>query len=224
MPLILILLIFMNVILITSVTRPLNSVSVFSVAERIGQTIKTIKSVREKIKGCYIVLVEGSHIDENEREVFQSLANEVYTTQVTRYDKSLGEAYLLCEYLSSSNFKILKEKGVSFLSKLSGRYYLNEGFDSTHLSKLYSSNEFCILEVEESHIKLKAYNTTFYKMGISHVDRFVAQLSNYTKKDEGLVDIEHSFHKYSIVPEGFCNLPKIHVSGYISGDGRFTEM
>lgn len=217
----------MNLVIVTSMLRPLSGRSVFTVSERISQTTKTIESIKAKIPKCYIVLVEGSFINKEEEELFKTLSNHLYITDVSFHDKSHGEALLIYNYLTSDHFSNVISS-CSTITKLSGRYYLNEGFDDLHSFSLYSPysrffQEFCILCVEKSHAGLKAFNTTFYKLHMSHLQRFIEGLRRFITKRYA-VDIEHSFDSCNIVPGRYHNLQKIHVSGFISGDGTFVEM
>jgi hypothetical protein len=66
-----------NLVLITSIIKPPNTPlsyisvrSVFTIEERFEQTKHTIQSIREKIPGAKIFIVECSELDENELSYF----------------------------------------------------------------------------------------------------------------------------------------------------------
>lgn len=217
----------MNVVLVTSMIRPINGPSIFTTTERISQTIKTIETVRKKIERCYIVLIEGSIIEEDEKKLLKESVDNIYAFDVTPCYKSIGEAILICNYLSSDSFKELKN--VNTVTKISGRYHLNTGFDDIHKFSLYSPyskffQSFCILYVEQTHIHLGAFNTTFYKMHVSGLPFFIEGLNRYIHSEKPVYDIEHSFNVYNVVPKDYCKLHKIHVSGLISSNGTHVDM
>jgi len=130
----------MNLVIITSVINTINKPlsytptrSVFSVDERFNQTIKSIESVRKNIKKSFIVLVEGSQIDEKYETILKKNVNHYYNVSnnieiknnIDSPSKLRGEislifSYLCCEFFDKSLFKTI--------SKLSGRYYLTDDF------------------------------------------------------------------------------------------------
>ncbi len=54
----------MHVILVTSMLRPVNDITVFSTSQRIEQTRNTIATIRDKIPNNFIVMMEGGDMSE----------------------------------------------------------------------------------------------------------------------------------------------------------------
>jgi hypothetical protein len=224
----------MNLILVTSVLRPIciGSESIFTTAERISQTIRTVKTIKTKVKRCYIVMIEGGRIENEEKELFKGLVDELFVVDGSSYCKSKGEAHLLYKYLTSSNFTSLcnDDLPVNTVTKISGRYYLNDIFTDSSVFILYSpysmlALKFVILFVKETHLGKSAYNTTFYKIHKSDLDYFVKGLDIYLNIGEDSLDIEHCFFKYNVIPfENVYSPEIIGISGFISRDGTPVDM
>lgn len=211
----------MNVILVTSMLRPVNDMTLFSTNERIDQTFKTISTIREKIPNSYIVMIEGGQINNSEEEQFIKLVDYLFKTDVRHLPKSPGEATLLHTYLSSEHFKSLKN--IESVSKLSGRYYLNDDFhwDIDHQDK------FLIALIPIAWMNKPLYKTRYYRIPPRYVQYFIDGLSRYLKSKEFATawpDIEHCFHLHDIIKHDEVYCPeKIGVCGLITGSKEFIS-
>ena len=94
--------------------------------QRFKETVRTVKSVREKIPNCTIILIESSKYDINALESlgvdhiisFMNLTDKVPDLR----KKSHGELYTTKRAL-----ELIEYDGLLF--KISGRYYLNDEFE-----------------------------------------------------------------------------------------------
>lgn len=200
--------------------RPVRDYTVFSVNQRKEQTVHTISTVREKIPNSYIVMIEGGHMDQSEETTFTVLADHLFRTDVTQYPKSPGEGTLLYRYLTSDHFKSLKD--VESVSKLSGRYYLNDDFHWDSLPQ----DKSIIAFVPVAWSGKPVYNTRYYRIPSKHLSNFVEGLERYLKSREALVanpDIEHCFYSHNIIVhnEVYCPTP-LGVCGLITGTNKFV--
>lgn len=124
------------------VTSALNTrFGVFSVAERLSQTIATFDSIKEKCPDAVIALVEmaGEPLTEAQREKLQPHVNvildfskdatvqQIYKNPNWDIVKSYTEMYCFAHALESLK-AIESFSGVDRIFKLSGRYILNEFF------------------------------------------------------------------------------------------------
>lgn len=210
----------MDIVLVTSVIRPVKDYTIFSPDQRKNQTINTIATVREKIPHAYIVMLEGGYIDESERQMFSKLVDHLFETNITTFLKSPGEGTLLYRYLTSDHFKSLN---VRTISKLSGRYYLNHNFnwDSFPIDKIII--KFC----DKSWDNLPVYTTRYYRIPINHIQQFVTGLDKYLHSPfvfNTFSDIEHCFYHYDIINREAVYSPnKIGVSGLITGTNELVD-
>ena len=210
----------MNVVLVTSVLRPVNDSTIFNVESRREQTINTIKTVREKIPNSYIVMVEGGKMEELEFKMFSCLVDHLFKTDVSYLRKSPGEASLLYRYLISDHFKGLDK--VNSVSKLSGRYILNEKFSWSNFPK----DKIIISFVKNSWMNKPLYNTRYYCIPIFLVQDFIDGLNRYIKSPEfqtAYPDIEHCFYQHNIINFDKIYTPEIiGVSGLLTGNGNLV--
>ena len=131
----------MNLVLITSVINtpktPLSYSSIRSVYTRdvrFDQTKKTIKSIKEKIPNCKIMIVECTDFTEDEKQYFDiecdyilNLFNNIELCKnIFGLSKSLGEGTMTIEAL-----KYIIDNNLEYdnLFKISGRYWLSENFN-----------------------------------------------------------------------------------------------
>lgn len=123
--------------------------SFFSAEDRIQQTYKTIESIKEKIPGSYIILVDNGDSDpkeflEDKVDKYQYIGNRKFVQKAALKNKSFGEAVLMLYALPYAR------KG-NFIFKISGRYYLNDKFE---LEK-WDLKKICFLHNTEEFENLK---------------------------------------------------------------------
>ena len=210
----------MHVVLITSMLRPVRDHTVFTCDQRKEQTIHSIETVRKKISGCYIIMIEGGDMEESEEREFGGLVDYLYRTDVKNYNKSPGEATLLHRYLTSEHFKSLTR--VESVSKLSGRYYLNDEFRWDRFPMDRSIIDFVPIAWSGKPI----YNTRYYRIPKKHLDNFIGGLGRYLKSKDALIaqpDIEHCFYSHNIIVHNEVHSPKpLGVCGLITGTSQLA--
>lgn len=209
----------MNVILITSALRPINDHTVFNASERFTQTLNTIKTTN-KIPDKYVVIIEGTKITDQEKETFTNLVDYVFCTDVGSLRKSPGEATLLYRYLTSDHFQSLE---INTVSKLSGRYWLNDNFNWNS----FPNNKTVISFLPISWLNKPLYKTRYYLIPKIHLEHFILGLKRYLNSLEFLKawpDIEHCFYEHNIIINSEIYSPEIlGVCGFITGDNEFVQ-
>jgi hypothetical protein len=195
--------------------------TLFSCEERITQTIKTIQTVRNKIPNCYIVIAEGGRIDQSTIDMFTSMVDCLYMTNISHLAKSPGEATLLYRYLTSIQFESLDNIGT--ISKISGRYYLNDYFNWDSLP----TDKTIISLVPVAWMGKPLYKTRYYRIPHKHLRHFVDGLCRYINSDEAAKawpDIEHCFYQHNIIIHNNVYCPTIlGVCGLITGNREFVQ-
>lgn len=169
-----------NIVIITSLLECPQVRTFYTRKERFEQTKLTIASVRKRIPSCYIVLIDCTVLNPEEKVFFDNSldlfidASECAEVKDAVYSncKSNGERmYIL------ATLKILGiGTGFSFfpnlenIFKLSGRYYLNQEFKYEKYD-----NDKCVLRTVPDFEK--AVYTNLFKLNKSFVPTFVKYLS-----------------------------------------------
>jgi hypothetical protein len=219
-----------NITLITSIidtpNLPLsytNVRSVFNKQQRFEQTKRTISTIREKIPDNKIFLIECSPLTDQEREYFMNTCDyffNVYDTSKTQLikrmhtqSKSMGEGTM-----TILSLKYLFEHNVEFdyLFKISGRYWLNEGFD------------YCLYDNEYSMARTIFDDPNnvvccFYKLTRDMTQKWLDFLISSEKDFQNCIGYEVIFAKFLN-----CNTykkidNKIGIHGYISVCGGLLD-
>lgn len=200
----------MNLVIVTSIIRPVNDITVFKPEQRINQTKITISSLRDKIPNVYIVMLEGGNITTNEENLFGSLVDELHQIDVRKCHKSQGEVTLLYTYLTSKYFNDLEN--IQTISKMSGRYYLTKDFNWYNMP--YDNH--VIDYVPKSWRGVPCYNTRYYRFPYNYVNTFVSKIKLYLDTNEN-IDVEHFFYKADVVDRNKVFSPKpLGIFGYLT--------
>lgn len=103
--------------------------SVFTPEERAEQTLRTIESVRQKVPGARVVLIEAGLQENLPYNLAQKADKYIYlgNKKIVRWAcdstfKSLGESFMLL-------YAVKYTGDYDFYFKISGRYFLDENFD-----------------------------------------------------------------------------------------------
>jgi len=220
----------LNLILIPSVIR--NPVLSFHMSEeeRLLQLIGTIKTCIDKIPDHYIVVMEGGDANENDKlKMISAGANEVFNYDLVKNGKRIpnhnrtktyGETTLFLEYFASLQFEEIKNTILS-ISKAGGRILLNDNF-------VFDSTENCVMNYTHTAWSgMGACSARYFKIPISKFEHFHKQLKTFYEdyiKDESIIDFEHGFYQYNIVPlEGIEPNTKSGVSLFVSTSGQWED-
>ncbi|MEI6288244.1 MAG: hypothetical protein WCP18_01490 [bacterium] len=155
--------------LVTSTIYPIdkklsyaNSRSIFISADRIRQTIETIKSIRKNFPQAYILVADNGTKDEGMEDIkllvdkFVFLGNKsIIRFSADHLNKSFGEL-VLC--LAAIKF-IPTE--VDYFFKISGRYFLNKNFNFEKWPK----DDFVFLKV-----RIDFYSSRLYGFPMAFLD------------------------------------------------------
>lgn len=222
-----------NITLITSVIDPPNTPlsytncrSVFNKEERFEQTKKTISSVLEKMPNTKIFLIECSKLSDEERKYFlentdyfyniygsgnKSLIDRMFTTS-----KSMGEGtmtILALQFLFQNNIEF------DSLFKISGRYWLNDGFNYDFYNNLLP----CIHKINNDDNN--AF-TCFYKIPREIATKWLEYLLNSESDFVQCVGFEVMFANFlkTIDKEMLFIENKVGINGYVTVSGDFINM
>jgi hypothetical protein len=165
-----------NLVMITSVIHTAKEDlsyakrSVYTHAERLEQTYKSIRTAKEKVPNAVVVLVEGSEITEEETTAILA-AGVDYIHRVDKSKrriidsphKSIAEITLMLDFFKSDYMQTRTTTFVT-LSKLSGRYFLNDKFD------------FSKFDIDQSVFLCTGVSyceTRYFRINMKYFDEFV---------------------------------------------------
>ena len=204
-----------------SMLRP-NRYQSFSAEQRLSQTIDTVDSIKNKIPNSLCILIEGSILLPQERDLLKSKYDVVLECgndqEVVMYVNAnnigIGEFKLLqrgLEYLQSTFGNELPTK---YLFKLGARYYLSHNFNINNWNK----NKFNFRP--EECMGLKVYNTGLYSVPINRLDLFKTILLKGPTMIHGETPIEYVYR--TLIPENEVNLIEIiGLEGKLSYNATF---
>ena len=197
-----------NIVIITSCMIS-NENSGFSKEERFNQTLQTIKSVKEKIPNNFIILLEGSNFKYNYG------IDYYFYYDVSKFKKSQGEAILIYNCLNSNFFKQLN---INTVSKISGRYFLNDNF-------IWNDSKFVIKKDKGWWNNTPGFLTRFYTIPNKYINEFksiiFAYINSYNFKFN-IADIETNLYMLNTIKDYYS--PEIlGVSGYLSISKQFIS-
>ena len=215
-----------NLVLITSIIRtsekPLSYAprSVFNHMQRFQQTQLTIKSIKEKIPNCKILLVECSELNKEEIRFFSNNCDYVLNLydnkdiceNINSESKSLGEGTMtLCaiEFIISQN--IVYDN----LIKISGRYWLSSKFNYD----LLNNNDIVIKYIDGN---INNVCTALYKLPqnkILYIKQMILSNLDAMRRCIGY-EVLFAFFIRNINDCKIIHLNFIGIEGYISVSGE----
>lgn len=157
-----------NLFIVTSCINPIDKKlnrditrSVFDRKQRLLQTLNTLESI--KSRGGTILLVEGSSLTNEEEKILKENVhlyinlsqNPIYRVMIDGNNKSIGETctlYFSLQYILSSSLEF------DTISKISGRYYLDEKYS-------IQSDRDCIIYRKFSNNDYSWYSSVLYTYG-----------------------------------------------------------
>jgi hypothetical protein len=216
-----------NLVLITSIIKPPNTPlsyisvrSVFTIEERFEQTKHTIQSIREKIPGAKIFIVECSELDENElsyftqnSDYFLNLYDDIEKRcSIHSCSKSLGEGTMT---ISALDFIIENNIVFDNLIKISGRYSLSENFNYSN----FMNNDIVIKYIQGD---MSNVFTALYKLPRYCVGNLKTFLQNNHNNMLSCVGYEVLFANFiRCQTNNIVNIDPIGLQGYVSVSNDF---
>jgi hypothetical protein len=202
--------------------------SIYSINERVEQTLNTINSIKTHIPESYIVLLEGSKCSEALQQLFKNNTDEYYDssqfenvyTAVNSINKGLGEIQLLLSYLQSNSYKLLR-KITKTITKISGRYVLLDSFkyydNISHIicKNIYNNNTSQMI-------------TYYYQLPYTYIDSFIDFLINLSTDQlfcncNNPISIEKKLYTW-VLSKNYLNIETIGITGTISQCGTLISM
>jgi hypothetical protein len=187
--------------------------SVFTPRERITQTIKTVHSIKEKVPGAIIILLEMGKEKNISTDLVKAADKYVFIGDRTwvkwavngKY-RGLGEAAAL---IAAKKELFI---GTDFFFKMSGRYILNEHFDvALWHNEFFSARKYG----EEISTRLYGFNRKFFADWQSALKRSLFKLYCGRSLEEIL--------PLRFGRERIHEMKKIGVSGYTAPNGEYIE-
>lgn len=218
-----------NICIITSALNP--RVGVIPPENRYLQTINSIKTVRDKIPNCTIVLNDVSvfnaigykreiaklvdvFIDSyNDRKIYD-LSNLGYKShaELLLYKKAL-------EYIS----KNIDLSDYNRIFKLSGRHNISEEFNFNEYDEK-TVGKYVFKKSVQSWIlpELRIYETRLWSMHVNNIDDYLSKFKDFFESCDGKYDIEHAYYKY-LNKDDVVEFENIWVEGIVALHGRYQK-
>jgi len=218
-----------HICIITSALSP--AVGVIPLDDRFIQTIHSIRTVRDKIPNCTIILNDISvyPCDEWKKEIgelvdifIDSSGNSTIMELSRRGYKSHGELLLFRSSLDYIKQNIdLSDYGRIF--KLSGRHNITEEFnireyDDSTIGKYVFKNSV------QSWIspELRIYETRLWSMHKLNLEDYLNKFGRIFESCDGRYDIEHAYYKF-LDKNDVVEFDNIWVEGKVALHGRYQK-
>jgi len=219
-----------NMFFVTSAIKSLN-VRFYNHNQRFDQTIQTLDSIRQKVPDAIIVLADASlyHFTREETEMLVSKCDYFMdmnkVPEVHDYS-SKGMQSWAEGALSFNAFAILRQqpfmKEVKRIFKISGRSLLEDGFDISAYDDMFGKYVFKKrIPTWMGHVTHGATHLLITRM-FSFCPSLIENYMEVCIKNVPLyqyMDFEHA-HFLNIPKEYLVEFDKIHVSGWLAGNGQ----
>lgn len=205
-----------NLVLVTSVIRNPILSPYRTEEERINETIRTFKSIREKIPNSYIVLLEGGLFNQDDENLFKEHVDEFFYHSVKGLHKSLGVLTLFVSYFESNSFFSIKNN-ILTLSGIAGRYYLNDSFE-------FNESIEAIKKDDVSWSGKGACSARYWRVKGEDVNSTISKLNLVKDNFGNYIDVEHAFYEYEVVSlKNIKNGKLVGVTGFVSPLGIWED-
>lgn len=212
-----------NLVLITSVidtpNKPLSYSSLrsfFSKEERFEQTKKTIETVKKYIPDSKILLVECSHMNDEETEYFNNNCDyflnlwnktELHPA-IFGLSKSWGEGTMTIQALE---YIFLNDLNFENFFKISGRYHLNDDFNYD----IYNNDKYIFKKINDD---INNITTVLYKIPFNKIKELHSFLISQTDDMIKCIGYEVLFGNYikTIDLNNIFFVDKIGIQGYLA--------
>lgn len=217
-----------NLVLITSIINTPNTPlsygirSIFTCEQRFEQTKLTIKSIKEKIPDCQILIVECSEFTEEQENYFLENSNYLLNlfNNIDIRQKIHSSSKSLCEgTMTQHALEFILEQNIKFdnLIKISGRYYLSENF-------CYDNFNNDSIVIKYIHNNINNVFTALYKLPYSCILKFKEFLINNINNMMNCIGYEVLFAEFiKQNNENIRNYQIIGLAGYLSVSNDFYD-
>jgi len=218
-----------NICIITSAINP--RVGVVPVQDRFAQTIHSIKTVRDKIPDCTIILNDISVIDASQYKEQITKLVDIFIDSYT--DRTI---YQLSNLGYKSHAELLLYRGAldyiknnidltdyNRIFKLSGRHNITEEFNFEEYDEK-TVGKYVFKKSVQSWIspELRIYETRLWSMHKNNIDDYLSKFKDFFESCDGRYDIEHAYYKY-LNKDDVVEFENIWVEGIVALHGRYQK-
>jgi len=218
-----------NICIITSALYP--RVGVIPIHDRYTQTIHSIKTVREKIPNCTIVLNDISVFDADEYKKEIAKLVDVFIDSCDNKDifdlsnlgyKSHAELLLFrgaLEYITNN----INLSEYNRIFKLSGRHNITEEFNFDEYDEK-TIGKYVFKKSVQSWIspELRIYETRLWSMHKNNINDYFSKFKNFFELCDGRFDIEHAYYRF-LDKENVVEFDNIWVEGKVALHGKYQK-
>lgn len=235
--------VMLNLVLVPSVINTINAPlsytntrSVFTHEQRLLQTLETFKTIKEKIPNSYVVAIEGSVLNAEQKEMVERHVDYLfeagkYVEEVSRAcngpSKGYGEVMQLLSYLRSDHYAGISERCATVTKfgariKLSDRFTFREPVDGKPVIRIADVGDASVAAFGRRSIL-----TIFYTMPRENVGDFVKALEECCRNERfvaGQVNVENLLYDTWLHDRPFQAVPFIGIEGYCAPNGRYYHL
>jgi hypothetical protein len=206
-------------------------VGVVPVQDRFAQTIHSIKTVRDKIPDCTIILNDISVIDASQYKEQITKLVDIFIDSYT--DRTI---YQLSNLGYKSHAELLLYRGAldyiknnidltdyNRIFKLSGRHNITEEFNFEEYDEK-TVGKYVFKKSVQSWIspELRIYETRLWSMHKNNIDDYLSKFKDFFESCDGRYDIEHAYYKY-LNKDDVVEFENIWVEGIVALHGRYQK-
>lgn len=219
----------MNIVIITSCLAP--TTGVFTPEERTEQTKVSIRTAREQIPGCKVILTDVSlfPISELRKQIYDQVdifLNGNGDENIVNYSKighkSRGELLLF-----KSTLDFIKDnidlKDYKRIFKLSGRHNITKEFDIKEYDDR-TEGKYVFKKAVKSWIdpNWRLFETRLWSLSTSNIDNYLEKFPYFFNSCDGRFDIEHAYYRF-LNQDDVVQFDNIWVEGCIAPNGRYQK-
>ena len=231
------------------VTSAVNSrFGIYKPEERLIQTVVTIRSIKQKVPDAKIVVMEVTGVSPTEQQVatlssecdvFLDFTEEpdvqALYTSTDNWDVVKNGTEIMC---FGRALKLLKEdgefEGIDRIHKMSGRYVINDGFDTSFYEQAEVADKIIIGKKHASQFPVELttqpwqYMARLWSWPIALLDEVIAVYDNswnhFTERvtHGGYTDIEHVLAKF-LDQTHVHEVDSVGVEGAIAPNGSYIK-
>jgi len=178
--------------------------SIHTPAQRLEQTLNTIKSIKKYIPNYYIILFDNSEFNNNEYKILHDSVDlfiNITTDDILNdfTNNKISKIYgITAQKATSTSYirNLTKTININNLFIISGRYTINNTFDYSQYD-----NDYNIFKQNNEVTDRKYYYTSFYKISKSNLEQYFTVFEEFYKECQNSNYYDNGIDFEVVVPQ-----------------------